>query len=77
MNQTAFRHDWEPHYWRSAVRQKLVGYRSCRNCGRGEWLSGDIQPGDRPEETCQAEVESRIGTPRFVQLQLFEWGMGS
>ena len=70
MNATAFRHDWEPHYWRSTARQKFVGYRSCRNCGRSEWLSGDVEFGDRPEDVCQVEIETRCGTAQFVQLTL-------
>lgn len=75
MSDSEFRHDWEPHYWRSSVKQRLVGYRSCRNCGRGEWLSGDVQPSDKmSEEECQAMLDSMIGRPQFIQLQLFTDG---
>ena len=75
MSDTEFRHDWEPHYWRSAVKQRLVGYRSCRNCGRGEWLSGDVQPSDKMSEAdCQAMLDTMVGRPQFIQLQLFTDG---
>ena len=71
MSSSEFRHDWEPHYWRSNARQKWVGYRSCRNCGRGEWLSGDVQEGDRPEEVCEAENSLAWDRAQYIQGDLF------
>lgn len=68
-----FLHDWHPHFWRSAVSQKVVGYRECTNCRRTEWIDGRVEPGTMEEWECQDQLRLLWRRPLFIQPVLFEF----
>lgn len=73
MNSRQFLHNWEPHFWRSAVSQKIIGYQECRNCLRVEWANGHIEHSwIATEEECEQKLLEARGLKRVIQDPLFE-----